>query len=147
VLANGEDFYRHFDSFRQSLGYVPQKDIVHTQLTVARALYYTARLRLPTDTSPAELRNRVEEVLQQMELGTGREDHRRKRIGTLSGGQIKRVSLGAELLAHPSLLFIDEATSGLDAGTDAKMMRLFRRLADEGRSIVCITHNVENVEH
>ena len=52
VLANGEDFYRHFDSFRQSLGYVPQKDIVHTQLTVYRALYYTARLRLPTDTGP-----------------------------------------------------------------------------------------------
>src|SRR6202011_6118517 len=68
VLANGEDFYRHFDSFRQSLGYVPQKDIVHTQLTVYRALYYTAKLRLPTDTGPAELGGRVEEGLQQMEL-------------------------------------------------------------------------------
>src|SRR6202035_1877171 len=61
VLANGEDFYRHYDSFRQSLGYVPQKDIVHTQLTVYRALYYTAQLRLPDDTAPAELTNRIEE--------------------------------------------------------------------------------------
>jgi ABC-type multidrug transport system ATPase subunit len=142
VLANGEDFYRHFDSFRQSLGYVPQKDIVHTQLTVYRALYYTARLRLPTDTDPAELHARIEEVLRQMELGP----HRDTLVANLSGGQIKRVSLGAELLAQPCLLYIDEATSGLDAGTEARMMRLFRRLADEGRSIVCITHNVDNVD-
>ncbi|HEY7313104.1 MAG TPA: ATP-binding cassette domain-containing protein, partial [Gemmataceae bacterium] len=142
VLANGEDFYRHFDNFRQSLGYVPQKDIVHTQLTVYRALYYTARLRLPTDTDPAELRARIEAVIKEMELGP----HRDTLVANLSGGQIKRVSLGAELIAQPCLLYIDEATSGLDAGTEARMMRLFRRLADEGRSIICITHNVDNVD-
>jgi ABC-type multidrug transport system ATPase subunit len=142
VLANGEDFYRHFDNFRQSLGYVPQKDIVHTQLTVARALLYTAQLRLPTDTSPAELKKRVEDVIHEMEL----DRHRDTLVGSLSGGQIKRVSLGAELLAQPCLLYVDEATSGLDAGTEARMMHLFRRLADEGRSLLCITHNVENVD-
>src|SRR5262249_22234085 len=58
----------------------------------------------------------------------------------------RRVSLGAELIARPCLLYIDEATSGLDAGTEARLMRLFRRLADEGRSLVCITHNVDHVE-
>jgi ABC-type multidrug transport system ATPase subunit len=142
VLANGEDFYLHFDNFRQSLGYVPQRDIVHSQLTVFRALYYTAQLRLPTDTGPAELTARIEEVLQQMELGP----HRDTLIGNLSGGQIKRVSLGAELLARPCLLYIDEATSGLDAGTEARMMKLFRQLADEGKSVICITHNVDNVD-
>src|SRR5262249_40238264 len=67
-------------------------------------------------------------------------------VANLSGGQIKRVSLGAELLARPCLLYIDEATSGLDAGTEARMMRLFRRLADEGRSVLCIPPNVANVE-
>ena len=77
-----------------------------------------------------------------MELGP----HRDTLVANLSGGQIKRVSLGAELLAKPCLLYIDEATSGLDAGTEARMMRLFRRLADDGRSILCITHNVDNVE-
>jgi ABC-type multidrug transport system ATPase subunit len=142
VLANGEDFYQHFDNFRQLLGYVPQKDIVHTGLTVHRALYYTARLRLPTDTDRTELDSRVEDVLREMELLP----HRDTLIGNLSGGQIKRVSLGAELLARPCMLYIDEATSGLDAGTESRMMRLFRQLSDEGRSIVCITHNVENVE-
>jgi ABC-type uncharacterized transport system ATPase subunit len=54
--------------------------------------------------------------------------------------------LGAELIARPCLLYIDEATSGLDAGTEARMMRLFRKLADKGKSVVCITHNVDNVE-
>jgi ABC-type multidrug transport system ATPase subunit len=142
VLANGEDFYLHFDSFRQSLGYVPQRDIVHTQLSVYRALYYTARLRLPPDTGPAELAARIEEVLALMELGP----HRDTPVGSLSGGQVKRVSLGAELLARPCLLYIDEATSGLDAGTEARMMHLFRRLADEGKSVICITHNVDNVD-
>lgn len=142
VLANGEDFYTHFDSFRQSLGYVPQKDIVHTGLSVYRALFYTAKLRLPTDTDRDELEARIEEVLGQMELGP----HRDTLVSNLSGGQIKRVSLGAELLGQPCLLFIDEATSGLDAGTEARMMRLFRRLSDEGRSVLCITHNLENVE-
>jgi ABC-type multidrug transport system ATPase subunit len=142
VLANGEDFYRHFDSFRQSLGYVPQRDIVHTQLSVYKALFYTARLRLPTDTDPAELHARLEKVLAEMELGA----HRDTLVAHLSGGQVKRVSLGAELLADPCLLYIDEATSGLDAGTEARMMRLFRGLAEQGRSIVCITHNVENVD-
>jgi ABC-type multidrug transport system ATPase subunit len=142
VLANGEDFYRHLDSFRQSLGYVPQRDIVHTQLTVVRALTYTARLRLPEDTSESELEKRVEAVIEAMELGP----HRHTLIGNLSGGQVKRVSLGAELIAQPCLLYIDEATSGLDAGTEARMMRLFRKLADEGRSVICITHNVENVD-
>src|SRR5256714_5293325 len=92
VLATGEGFCRHFDSFRQSLGYVPQKDIVHTQLTVERALTYTARLRLPTDTDRDELRQRVDEVLRLMEL----EPHKGTLVGQLSGGQIKRGSLGAE---------------------------------------------------
>jgi ABC-type multidrug transport system ATPase subunit len=142
VLANGEDFYRHFDSFRQSLGYVPQRDIVHNQLTVHRALYYTARLRLPIDTEQTELETRIDDVVRMMELGP----HRHTLIANLSGGQIKRVSLGAELLARPCLLYIDEATSGLDAGTEARMMRLFRQLADEGKSVICITHNVDNVD-
>src|SRR5262249_2837392 len=84
----------------------------------------------------------VEEVVAEMELGP----HCDTLVANLSGGQIKRVSLGAELLARPCLLYIDEATSGLDAGTEARMMRLFRKLADEGKSVVCITHNVDNVE-
>src|SRR5207302_1877042 len=72
--------------------------------------------------------------------------HRDTLVANLSGGQIKRVSLGAELLAEPCMLYIDEATSGLDAGTETRMMRLFRGLSDQGRSIVCITHSLDNLD-
>jgi hypothetical protein len=72
--------------------------------------------------------------------------HRGTLVGQLSGGQVRRVSLGAELLGGPCLLYIDEATSGLDAGTEARMMRLFRQLADEGKSVLCITHTLDNVD-
>src|SRR5262249_18285047 len=88
VLAQREDFYRHFDNFRTSLGYVPQKDIVHTGLSVYSALYYTARLRLPTDTAAEEFQERIEGVIGEMELGP----HRQTLVANLSGGQIKRVS-------------------------------------------------------
>jgi len=142
VYYNEDDFFRHFDTYRAAIGYVPQRDIVHEQLTVAEALDYAVRLRLPGDTSAQEARDRVEEVLEQVELSTCRHE----RIGRLSGGQHKRVNLGVELVARPSVLFLDEATSGLDAGADLEMMSLFRRVADEGRTVICVTHNVEYVE-
>ncbi len=67
-------------------------------------------------------------------------------ITNLSGGQKKRVSIAMELLSRPTLLFLDEATSGLDLGTEAQMMRLFRELADGGVTTVCITHYVDSLD-
>ena len=63
----------------------------------------------------------------------------------LSGGQRKRVSVGVELLSRPGVIFLDEPTSGLDPGTESKLMKLFRRLADQGRTVVCTTHVMENI--
>jgi ABC-type multidrug transport system ATPase subunit len=141
VMVNDEDFYAAYRYYRRAIGYVPQKDIVHTTLTVRQALTFTAQLRLPRDTSEQETERVVNEVIQKIGLF----ERRDTLIANLSGGQVKRVSLGVELIADPSLLFLDEATSGLDAGTEAKMMALFREIADEGKTVVCITHNVENV--
>ena len=67
-------------------------------------------------------------------------------IRHLSGGQVKRASLANELILRPSLLFLDEVTSGLDEQTDREMMELFRRVADGGQTVVCITHSLANVE-
>ena len=137
VLINGRDIDRDFDQFRQAIGYVPQEDIIHRELTVREALTYTGQLRLPEGTALGPL---VDEVIDQMEL-TERAD---TLVGALSGGQRKRVSLGVELLAKPGLLFLDEPTSGLDPGTEERMMHLFRRLADQGRTVLCTTHVMEN---
>lgn len=141
VLINGEDLYRNFDAYRANMGYVPQADIVHTGLTVRKALHYTARLRLPPDTSAAEVQRRVDDVLQLVELRPQLDVP----IARLSGGQRKRVSIATELLSEPSLLFLDEPTSGLDPGLDKKMMRTLRDLADSGRTVVLTTHATGNI--
>jgi ABC-type multidrug transport system ATPase subunit len=141
VMYNNIDCYRHFDLFRQGLGYVPQDDIVHPELTVYQTLYYAARLRLPSDTSGYEIDRLIDEVLVSLEL-TPRRD---TAVLRLSGGQRKRVSIGVELLTKPDIFFLDEPTSGLDPGLDGKMMELMRKLADEGRTIIMTTHATRNI--
>ena len=141
VLVNGIDVYRNFDAIRNEIGYVPQRDIIHMELTVYQALDYAARLRMPRDTSKAERHKRIMEVLEDLDLV-----HRKDvQISGLSGGQQKRVSIGVELLTRPGLFFLDEPTSGLDPGTETAFMHLMRRLADQGRTIVMVTHATKNV--
>lgn len=141
VLYNSIDLYDHFDAFRNVVGYVPQDDIIHRELTVAGALDYAAQLRLPRDTTSVERRQRIDEVLSDL----GLEARRDTVIGELSGGQRKRVSIGVELLTKPSLFFLDEPTSGLDPSTETKMMRLMREMADQGRTVLLVTHVTGNV--
>jgi ABC-type multidrug transport system ATPase subunit/pSer/pThr/pTyr-binding forkhead associated (FHA) protein len=141
VLVNGDDLYSHFDLYRTMVGYVPQDDIIHRDLTVANALGYAARLRLPPDTSAQEIEQRIDQVLRQVEM-IGQKD---QVVSSLSGGQRKRVSIAAELLAEPNLFFLDEPTSGLDPGLEKKMMHTMRRLADGGRTIVLVTHATANI--
>lgn len=141
VLVNDIDIYTHFDAIRNDIGFVPQKDIIHMELTVYQALDYAAQLRMPADTTVEERQKRVREVLADLDL-THRQD---VQISGLSGGQQKRVSIGVELLTKPGLFFLDEPTSGLDPGTETALMQLMRRLADQGRTIVLITHATKNV--
>ncbi len=140
VLVNGDNLYDHFNLYRNMIGYVPQDDIIHRGLQVQRALYYAARLRLP-DATPEEITNRVEDVLTKMGLMAQAESQ----IRHLSGGQRKRVSIAAELLAEPWIFFLDEPTSGLDPGLEKVMMDTLRQLADEGRTIVLVTHATNNI--
>ncbi len=118
---------------------MPQQDIQHPQLKVKQALGYAAELRLPPDTTAQERDARVRVVADQLQLTQRLEN----RIGTqLSGGQKKRVSIATELLTAPPLLFLDEPTSGLDPGLDLEVMRQLRRLADDGRVVMVVTHSV-----
>lgn len=141
VQINGQDLYGDAGNFKGMIGYVPQDDIMHSDLTVFEALYYTARLRLPTDYSEEELRKRISRVLGELGL-QGTED---TRIGNaerrgISGGQRKRVNVAMELLTDPPLLFIDEPTSGLSSEDALSVMRLLRQLADNGKTVVLTIH-------
>lgn len=141
VFINGIDFYKYFDAFRSTLGYVPQDDIIHKELSVFKALYYAACLRMPEDTRSEERKARIEQVLMDLQL-----THRKKtEIWQLSGGERKRVSIGVELLTRPRLFFLDEPTSGLDPGLESDMMNIFRLLANQGHTTVLITHATKNL--
>jgi ABC transport system ATP-binding/permease protein len=142
VRYGGRDLYSNYDELRQRIGLVPQDDILHSQLTVRRALSFAARLRFPAEVPPVEREQRIDEVLAELGL-TGQA---RQRIDTLSGGQRKRTSVALELLTRPSLLFLDEPTSGLDPGLDKSVMRTLRGLADDGRTVVVVTHSVANLD-
>jgi ABC transport system ATP-binding/permease protein len=141
VFVNGHSLYQNYDLYRTELGYVPQDDIIHLDLTVQQALDFAAKLRLPPDVSAPERRRQVHQVLIDLELL----EQTKTLVKNLSGGQRKRVSIGVELLTKPSLFFLDEATSGLDPGTELQMMRLLRRMASQGRTVILVTHTTKNL--
>lgn len=142
VCYGGRDLHTDYDELRHRIGFVPQDDILHPQLTVRRALSYAAQLRFPPDTSPAERERRIDEVLAELKLT----EQAGQRISSLSGGQRKRTSIALELLTRPSLLFLDEPTSGLDPGLDREVMQTLRALADNGTTVVVVTHSVANLD-
>ena len=142
VLYAGRDVYAAYDDVRQRMGFVPQGDIVHAELTVRRGLQFAAELRFPPDVEASARTARVDEVM--LELGlTQRAD---VRVEQLSGGQRKRASIGLELLTKPSLLFLDEPTSGLDPANEEQVVALLRALASAGRIVVVATHSVETLK-
>lgn len=142
VLYNGEDFYEHIDDYRHLMGYVPQDDIIHRDLTLARTLRYAARLRLPRGTSEESITRAVSDRLEELGLS----DRADLTVDKLSGGQRKRASIALELITRPRAFFLDEPTSGLDAATDRSMMELLRHLADDGPTVVLTTHATKNVK-
>jgi ABC transport system ATP-binding/permease protein len=138
VFLNGDNLRQNWGIYRSQIGYVPQDDIIHANLTVAEVLTYACRLRLPPDTDVGAT---VSQTLSQIKLTHVRHTF----VRNLSGGQRKRVSIGVELLADPKLFFLDEPTSGLDPGLDKAMMHLLRELAKQGRTVILVTHATANI--
>jgi ABC transport system ATP-binding/permease protein len=137
ITLNGEDLAARLTD----VGYVPQDEIVHPLLSVREALHYAAALRLPQDVSADEVQQAVDRVLGELSL----EEHAETRIGLLSGGQRKRTGVATELLSRPSVLFLDEPTTGLDPGLETQMMQLLRALSQGGRAVAVVTHATKNL--
>ncbi|MGN0496939.1 MAG: FHA domain-containing protein [Lachnospiraceae bacterium] len=141
VMINGESIKSNSRSIRSIIGYVPQNDIVYDNLTLEKMLFYSAQLRMPKDTSKEEINRKIEETLDMVELKA----HRNTVISRLSGGQKKRASIAVELLASPKLFFLDEPSSGLDPGTEKNLMALLKKLASSGKTVIMVTHTVQNI--
>ncbi len=141
VLVNGVDLYQNYSVLKNIIGYVPQEDIVYTDLTLRDMLNYAADLRMPDDTTLTEKEKRINDVLDIVELA----DKKDVMIRNLSGGQRKRASIAVELIADPKLFFLDEPTSGLDPGTERSIMKTLRKMADSGKTIILVTHTTLNL--
>ncbi len=133
----------NFALLKNIVGFVPQQDIIYENLTLRRMLHYTAKMRMPDDTTAGEIDSRITEVLSTLDMT----EHQDTYIRKLSGGQKKRASIAVELLADPKLFFLDEPTSGLDPGTEKSLMQTLRRMSrKQDRTIVMVTHTTQNLD-
>lgn len=142
LKASGSIFYNEnprISSIRSA--YVMQHDVLIPTLTVKETLLYAAELRLPPPTTSAERLLVVEDII--LELGL--KECANTRIGNnihrgCSGGEKRRTSLGVQMLANPSVLFLDEVTTGLDATSAFQLIRTLKNLAEKGRTIIVTIH-------
>lgn len=142
VFCNGIDLRKNFSSMKNMIGFVPQQDIIYENLKLHKMLYYTARMKMPSDTSREEMEKRIHKVLQMVDL----QEHADTYIRKLSGGQKKRASIAVELLADPGLFFLDEPTSGLDPDTEQSLMHTLAKLSkSEGKTIIMVTHTTQSI--
>jgi ABC transport system ATP-binding/permease protein len=142
VLWDQRPLYAELDTWRQHMGYVPQDDIIHTSLSVEKAVHYAARLRLDPQMTEKTRSALVTRVIHEVDL----QDRRRVKISRLSGGQRKRASVAVELLQRPRILFLDEPTSGQDPQLEEAMMQLFRGLSRQGSTVIVTTHAMASIE-
>ncbi|KAL9243911.1 hypothetical protein vseg_017746 [Gypsophila vaccaria] len=139
ILINGKAESTY--SYKKIIGFVPQDDIVHGNLTVEENLWFSARCRLSAHLSKAEKVLVLERVIESLGLQAVRDSL----VGTvekrgISGGQRKRVNVGLEMVMEPSLLILDEPTSGLDSSSSLLLLRALRREALEGVNICMVVH-------
>lgn len=140
VLINGIDIHQHPEKLEGVIGYIPQDDLLVEELTVFENLYYSARLCFG-QYSKEEIAKLVEKVL----MSLGLSEIRNLKVGsplskTISGGQRKRVNIGLELLREPTVLFVDEPTSGLSSSDSENIMDLLKELALRGKMIFVVIH-------
>lgn len=141
VSLFGLELNSNYDFLKTQIGYVPQDDIVHRELTVDQSLYYSAKLRLPNASNEA-IKEKIDQVLQQLNI-----THiRSSLVGKISGGQRKRVSIAVEILTDPMVLFLDEPTSPLDPQTIEEFLGILRKLAKNGTTVIMVTHKPDDLE-
>ena len=140
ILINGIDIHYNQKVIEGLIGFVPQDDLLFEELTVWENLYYNARLCL-AGFSEEQIEKAVTKVLQELELF----EFRSLKVGsplkkTISGGQRKRLNVALELIREPSILYVDEPTSGLSSMDSEKVMLLLKHQAREGKLVIVNIH-------
>jgi ABC-type multidrug transport system ATPase subunit/ABC-type multidrug transport system permease subunit len=142
VYLFGQELISNYEYLKTQIGYVPQDDTIHRQLTVRQSLYFTAKLRLDNFTEN-EIDSKIDEILDQL----GVLHVKNNLISKISGGQRKRVCIALELLSEPLILFLDEPTSPLDPQTIEDFLNILKDLSNSGTTVVMVTHKPEDLEY
>jgi len=140
VLINGIDIHKEPHKVDGIIGFIPQDDLLIEDLTVFENLYYSARLCFGH--YPKE---KISELVEKVLLNLGLSEIRNLKVGsplqkTISGGQRKRLNIGLELLREPTVLFVDEPTSGLSSRDSENIMDLLKELSLRGKMIFVVIH-------
>ena len=141
VVLNGRNMYSDYKDMKYDIGFVPQQDLMRGSDSVYRTLSDAAILRLPASFTKAEREARVEEVMEIFGLTPVKNNL----VVKLSGGQRKRLSIAMEFLSNPALFILDEPDSGLDGVMARELFEQLRRIADQGKIIIVITHTPDRV--
>ena len=141
VILEGKNIYKEYNDMIYELGFVPQKQTMRDKDTVLKTLRDYAKLRLPKNISKTERYNRIDEVMDIFGLTPVKDNM----VGTLSGGQIKRLSIAIEYLSNPTMFILDEPDSGLDGVMARELFERLREVADAGRIVIVITHSPDRV--
>ncbi|MFA7097242.1 MAG: FHA domain-containing protein [Gammaproteobacteria bacterium] len=144
VYINGVSLHHNPQAFQGQIGYVPQDDIIHRELTVEESLLYTSKLRLGDNITDHERSHQIAQILDALGLTMVKDTL----IGSpekkgVSGGQRKRVNMAQELVTEPLFYFLDEPTSGLDPRSDKEVMKLLSDLTRRGHAVLLTTHKID----
>lgn len=141
VTLNGMDVYANYKKMQYEIGFVPQQELLRGKDTVFHTLMDEALLRLPVDVSNADRKARVDQVMDIFGLTPVKGNL----VEKLSGGQKKRISIAMEFISNPFLFILDEPDSGLDGVMARDLMVQLRRIADQGKIVIVITHTPDRV--
>ena len=140
VYLFNQELTSNYEYLKTQIGYVPQDDIVHKELTVYQSMFYAAKLRLE-NRSKEDINSKINQILDSLNISF----IKNQLVGQISGGQRKRVSIAVELLTDPLILFLDEPTSPLDPQTIEEFLKILKNLADSGTTVIMVTHKPEDL--
>ncbi|KAH8267426.1 hypothetical protein KR018_001041 [Drosophila ironensis] len=127
---------RDLKAFKPNVAFIRQDTSLQALLTVKEAMHFAANLKVGTHMTLSEKRERVKCILEAI----GMYENRHTKTGQLSGGQKKRLAIALELVNNPPVLIMDEPTTGLDSSTSNQLINLLKKLAIEGRTVICTIH-------
>ena len=143
VLYRGVDLMQNFEEMKYLIGSVPQKKIFHAAFTPEEEFTQAAMLRLPEDTTEAEIKRRVDQTLDMLSMNGVRKNRNSK----LSGGEQTRVNVGIELVADRDLLCLDEPDQGLSPNYKHELFEILQKLAHTyGKTVLSIIHDVSEID-